>query len=177
MFAGSASPPTEVVGGAATGERVLERPARLDRTIETLGRISAALCVIPEGPGALCQAVVEAASHHFSARWAAMTFADGPRSHELPAVIRCSADGVASGFDDAPPALRALTTRALAARGPVVAKSDALAVAVPMLLRDELAGALAVGLPAHTQVEESDLPPTRLRGGRAGAFGRRRGPP
>jgi signal transduction histidine kinase len=32
-----------------------------------------------------------------------------------------------------------------------------MAVAVPMLLRDELPGALAVGLPADTQVEESDL--------------------
>lgn len=198
MSAGSASPPTGVVGGGAATderervlerrERVLERQirarsskssfyaawreksARLDRTIETLERISAALCVTPEGPGALCRAVVDAASHHFGARWAAMTFADGPRSHELPPVILRSADGVASAWDDAPPGLRALTARAVAARGPVVARSDeghtkvgraepggAVAVAVPMLLRDELAGALAVGLPGDTQVEESDL--------------------
>jgi signal transduction histidine kinase len=189
MSAGSASPPTEVVGGGAATderERVLERQirarsskssfyaawreksARLDRTIETLERISAALCVTPEGPGALCGAVVDAASHHFDARWAAMTFADGPRSHELPPVILRSADGVASAWEDAPPGLRALTARAVAVRGPVVARPDdghtkvgsgepGGAVAVPMLLRDELAGALAVGLPGDTQVEESDL--------------------
>jgi hypothetical protein len=130
--------------GAATDERerVLERQtgarsskpsfydawrdksARLDRTVETLERISAALCVTPEGPGALCQALVDAASHHLSARWAAITFADGLRSHELPPVILRSADGVASGWDDTPPALRALAARAVAARGPVVARSD-----------------------------------------------------
>ena len=187
MSAGSASPPTGVVGGGAATderERILERQirapsskssfyaawrekaARLDRTIETLERISAALCVTTEGPGALCQAVVDAASHHFSARWAAMTFIGGARSHELPPVILRSADGVASGRDDAPPGLLALTARAVVAKGPVVARADdghtkvgsgAVAVAVPMLLRDELAGALAVGLPADTRVEESDL--------------------
>jgi signal transduction histidine kinase len=191
MSAGSASPPTEVVGGGAAtdeSERVVKRQirarsskssfyaawremsARLDRTIETLERISAALWVTPEGPGALCRAVVDAASHHFSARWAAMTFIDGARSRELPDVILRSADGVGSGRDDAPPGLRALTARAVAARGPVVERPDdghakvgsgepggAVAVAVPMLLRDELAGALAVGLPTDIQVEDSDL--------------------
>jgi signal transduction histidine kinase len=177
MSAGSASPPTEVVGLSAADERdrALERligvrsskpsfyaawrekSARLDRTIETLERISAALCVTPEGPGALCQAVVDAAAHHFSARWAAMTFADGLLSHELPPVILRSGDRVASGWDDAPPVLHSLAARAVAARGPVVAGEPAEAVAVPMLLRDELAGALGVGLSADAQVEESDL--------------------
>jgi hypothetical protein len=42
-----------------------EKSARLDRTIETLERISAALYVTAERPGALCQAVVDAAGHHF----------------------------------------------------------------------------------------------------------------
>lgn len=146
-----------------------EKSARLDRTIETLERTSAALCVTHEGPGALCEAVVEAAGHHFSAPWAAMTFADGLLAHELPPVIMRSTGSVARGWDDAPPVLHALAARAVSARGPVVATADhgdepmaiddrrADAVAVPMLLRDELAGALAVGLPADAQIEESDL--------------------
>jgi signal transduction histidine kinase len=146
-----------------------EKSARLDRTIETLERISAALCVTPEGPGALCEAVVEAAAHHFDAPWAAMTFADGLLAHELPPVIMHSGGTVARGWGDAPPMLRALAARAVSARHPVVTAVDAEgepgaagdepgdAVAVPMLLRDELAGALAVGLPAQAQVEESDL--------------------
>src|ERR687898_768873 len=102
-----------------------EKSARLDRTIETLERISAALCVTPEGPGALCEAVVEAAGHHFSAPWAAMTFADGLLAHELPPVIVHSKGRVARGWDDAPPILPALASRAVAARRAVVAGGDA----------------------------------------------------
>jgi signal transduction histidine kinase len=146
-----------------------EKSARLDRTIETLERISAALCATPGGPGALCEAVVEAAGHHFGARWAAMTFADGPLAHELPGVIVHSKGRVARGWDDAPPILPALASRAVAARRAVVAGADdepgpevageagGGAVAVPVLLRDELAGALAVGLPEDAEVEDSDL--------------------
>jgi signal transduction histidine kinase len=147
-------PIPEVISPAADGR---EKSARLDRTIETLERISAALCITPEGPGALCHAVVDAAGHHFSAHWAAMTFAEGPLGHELPPVILRSGDGLASGWDDAPPLLQPLAAQAVAARAPVVAGADEGAVAVPMLLRDELAGALAVGLPPDAQVEESDL--------------------
>jgi signal transduction histidine kinase len=152
MSAGSASPPTEelerLIGVRSSKPTFYaawrEKSARLDRTIETLERISAALCVTPEGPGAVCQAVVDAAGHHFSARWAAMTFADGPLTHELSQVI----------WGDAPPDLDALAARAVAARRPVVAEAE---VAVPMLLRDELAGALAVGLSADVELEESDV--------------------
>jgi signal transduction histidine kinase len=159
--------------GIASSERALyaawrEKSARLDRTIETLERISAALCVTPQGPGALCEAVVEAAAHHFNARWAAMTFGDGPDRHDLPPVILRSGQGVAR-TGAAPPALRALAKQAVAAREPVVADADddrttkaggleaGVAVAVPMPLRGAGAGALAVGLPADAQVEESDL--------------------
>src|SRR5918994_2509598 len=144
-----------------------EKSARLDRTIETLERISAALCATPE-TGALCEAVVEAAGHHFSARWAAMTFADGPLVHQLPPVIVHSEGRVARGWDHAPPVLPALTSRALASRRAVVAAADdepepqaggeeGGAVAVPMPLRDELARAPAGGLPTGAEGEESDL--------------------
>lgn len=146
-----------------------EKSARLDRTIETLERISAALCVTREGPAALCEAVVEAAGHHFRARWAAMTFSDGLLADELPPVIVHSAGRVGRGWDEAPRVLQPLAARALTSRRPVVAaagdgrdpkagrEEPGGAVAVPMLLRDELAGALAVGLPADAQVEASDL--------------------
>ncbi len=146
-----------------------EESARLDHTIETLEHISAALCVTAEGPTALCRAVVEAAGQHFRARWAAMTFADGLLAHELPPVIVHSPGGRGTGSEDSLPELDALAARALAAWGPVVAAAadgryptagraePGGAVAVPMLLRDELAGALAVGLPADAPVEESDM--------------------
>ena len=86
MSATSASPPTD---RAQTLERLIgvrsskpsfyaawrENSERLDRSIETLQHISAALCAASEGPDALCDAVVEAAAHHFAAPWAAITFA------------------------------------------------------------------------------------------------------
>ena len=45
-----------------------DKSARLDHTIETLERISSALCAAPAGPVAVCDAVVEAAAYHFDAR-------------------------------------------------------------------------------------------------------------
>jgi signal transduction histidine kinase len=175
--AGERGWPRERAAGIASSEPTLyaawrEKSARLDRTIETLERISAALCLTPQDPRALCEAVVEAAAHHFNARWAAMTFGDGPDGHDLPPLILRSGKGVARAGADAPPALRTLASRAAAAHGPVVASADddtatevsgleaGPAVAVPMPLRGEpgeRAGALAVGLRADAQVEENDL--------------------
>lgn len=51
-----------------------DKSARRGHTIETLERISSALCAAPAGPVAVCDAVVEAAAHLFDARWAAMVF-------------------------------------------------------------------------------------------------------
>jgi signal transduction histidine kinase len=185
MSAGSAWLPTEDAGaeppgGAPTLERLIgirsskpsfyaawrEKSARLDRTIETLERISTALCATPDGPGALCEAVVEAAGYHFNARWAAMGFSPGVDSRELPRVI---VRGRAQPDPGEPPlGFARLADRALAARGPVVIDpghelgfsgegEPSGAVAVPMPLRGELAGVLAVGLPAGAEVQGSDL--------------------
>jgi hypothetical protein len=99
MSATSASPPTD---RDQTLERLIgvrsskpsfyaawrDNSERLDRSIETLERISTALCAAPEGPGALCDAVVEAAAHHFDAPWAAMTFTGTSAGQEPAHVIR-----------------------------------------------------------------------------------------
>jgi signal transduction histidine kinase len=135
-----------------------EKSARLDRTIETLERISTALCSTPDGPGALCEAVVEAAGHHFNARWAAMGFSNGVDSRELPRVIVRAGGGIARDPAEPPAAFTALATRTLAAEGPVLVEPEAGgAVAVPMPVRGELAGVLAVGLPEGADVQSSDL--------------------
>lgn len=184
MSAGSAWLPTEGAGaeppgGAPTLERLIgirsskpsfyaawrEKSARLDRTIETLERISTALCATPDGPGALCEAVVEAAGYHFNARWAAMGFSPGVDSRELPRVIVRGRAQPDSG--EPPPGFTRLADRTLAARGPVVIDGHELgftgeaepggAVAVPMPLRGELAGVLAVGLAADAEVQGSDV--------------------
>ena len=168
MSAGSASPPTEQP--AAVDRLALERligvrsskpsfyaawrdkSARLDHTIGTLERISAALCAAPEGPGAVCDAVVEAAAHHFDARWVAMTFS-GDR-----VVQRSAVD---------PRTLARLAERTAAAQRPVVLPDDAevatigdgrfASVAAPMPVPREESGLLAVGLPAGAEIEPSDL--------------------
>ncbi|MBV9715329.1 MAG: hypothetical protein JOZ64_08140 [Solirubrobacterales bacterium] len=142
-----------------------EKSARLDRTIETLERISIALCATLDGPQAVCEAVVQAAGYHFNARWAAMGFSSGVDAHDLPRVIvagaAAGAGASASGAEpEPPPAFGELAARALAARGPVVRKGGAEgggAVAAPMPLRGELAGVLAVGLAEDAGVESSDL--------------------
>ena len=166
MSAGSASPPTERSAGVDPPalERLIgvrsskpsfyaawrHKSARLDHTIETLERISAALCATPEGPDAVCHAVVDAAAHHFEARWVAMMISGervGQRSHVPPRT------------------LAALAERTLASQRSVVLADDGVngeegtyaAIAAPMPVRGAPAGMLAVGLPDGAVVEPSDL--------------------
>ncbi|HEX4009699.1 MAG TPA: GAF domain-containing sensor histidine kinase [Solirubrobacteraceae bacterium] len=136
-----------------------DNSARLDRSIETLEWISTALCAAPDGPDALCDAVVEAAAHHFDAPWAAMTFAGGRRNPALPDVIRPVASGPNRDAGPEPETLEMIGTRALAAQEPVLLDADAAqrAVAAPMPVRGEIVGVLAVGLPPDAVVESSDL--------------------
>ncbi|MGZ4193224.1 MAG: histidine kinase [Solirubrobacteraceae bacterium] len=170
MSATSASPPTD---RDQTLERLIgvrsskpsfyaawrENSERLDRSIETLERISTALCAAPEGPGALCDAVVQAAAHHFDAPWAALTFAGGGI--------------VAPGLDEPGPLLERLAERALAAEGPVrlgpselarlgdgargLSGTDGGVVAAPMPVERELVGVLAVGLRRDAVVRSTDI--------------------
>lgn len=190
MSAGSASPPTERRAGVdpLALERLIgvrsskpsfyaawrDKSARLDQTIETLERISAALCAAPDGPGALCDAVVEAAARHFNGPWAAMMFsAAGTGTGDgdgLPQLIVHAGDQAVRRTDVPPPALALLAERALAAERPVLVGqeegydlAEALggepcrAVAAPMPVPDERGGMLAVGLPADAEVQPSDL--------------------
>ncbi|MBV8954088.1 MAG: GAF domain-containing sensor histidine kinase [Solirubrobacterales bacterium] len=165
MSAGSASPPTERPAGVdpLALERLIgvrsskpsfyaawrHKSARLDHTSETLERISAALCATPEGPDAVCHAVVDAAAHHFDARWVAMMFS-GDRVVQRSRVPRRT--------------LEALAESTLASQRPVVLPDDAVtgqedisAAAAPMSVHGAPAGMLAVGLPDGVVVEPSDL--------------------
>ncbi|MGH9247842.1 MAG: histidine kinase [Acidimicrobiales bacterium] len=131
---------------------------RLDRSIETLKEISAALCTTTEGPVAVCEAVVEAAAHHFSARWAAMAFATYALSEELPPlIVRYSSGRVVRSWASAPPELSQLTANPREDVGAVIAEKDRPAVGARMLLAGELFGTLAVGLAEPTELDESDI--------------------
>src|ERR1700755_863177 len=122
MSAGSSSPPTEFpaggdqgtlarligVGSSRTGLDAAgrDKSARLDHTIETLERISSALCAAPAGPVAVCGAVVEAAARHFGARWAAMVFSAEHAGVGTARVFVHASDGVIQRWQ-VPPAMLA----------------------------------------------------------------------
>jgi signal transduction histidine kinase len=180
MSTGSASTPTERPG---IDPRALERligvrsskpsfyaawrdkSARLDHTIETLERISSALCTAPAGPVAVCDAVVEAAAHHFSARWAAMVFS-GDVGVGMARVFVHASQCVIQRWEVPPRMLATLTDRTLAAQRPLLADHDeglefggepCVIVTAPMPVQGEPAGILAVGLPDGVEVAPSDV--------------------
>src|SRR3984885_7385346 len=180
MSTGSASTPTERPG---IDPRALERligvrsskpsfyaawrdkSERLDHTIETLERISSALCTAPAGPVAVCDAVVEAAAHHFDARWAAMGFS-GDVGVGMAHVFVHASQCVIQRWEVPPRMLETLTERTLAAQRPVVAPPDeglefggepCVIVTAPMPVHGEPAGILAVGLPDGVEVTPGDV--------------------
>ena len=141
-----------------------DNAARLDRTIETLERISTALCATPDGPGALCDAVVEAAAHHFDAPWAALCFTNVAGDPEHVVRRRDGQDPPDAG--DPPAMLGLVIRRALEANAPVVVTDRAplagpggssRAVAAPMPVRGETAGVLAVGLLPDATIASTDV--------------------
>jgi signal transduction histidine kinase len=181
MSAGSASPPTErpsvdplalerLIGVRSSKPSFYaawrDKSARLDHTIETLERISSALCAAPAGPVAVCDAVVEAAAHHFDARWAAMVFSAEDVGVGMARVFVHASHGVIQRWQVPPRMLEALTDQTLAAKGPVLADhSDGLEfsgepcviVAAPMPVRGKSAGILVVGLADGVEVAPSDV--------------------
>ncbi len=181
MSATSAPPPTD---RARTLERLVgvrsskpsfyaawrDNSERLDRSIETLERISSALCAAPDGPGALCDAVVEAAAHHFDAPWAAMVFSGESESREPAHVTRPGQGAVVPRPGQPQPVLEFVARRALEARAPVTIDAADLGdgayelndatggvVAAPMPVQGELVGVLAVGLRRDAVVQSTDL--------------------
>jgi signal transduction histidine kinase len=143
-----------------------DKSDRLDHTIETLERISSALCAAPAGPVAVCDAVVEAAAYHFDARWTAMVFSGADAGARMPRVIVHASQAVIQRWEVPPPTLAALAEQTLAAHGPVhVAKDEGIelggepcaAVAAPMPVHGKLAGILVVGLGDDTDVAPSDV--------------------
>jgi signal transduction histidine kinase len=180
MSAGSASPPTKHPGVDPLAlERLIgvrsskpsfyaawrDKSERLDHTIETLERISSALCAAPAGPVAVCDAVVEAAAHHFGARWAAMVFSAEDVGVGMARVFVHSSQSVIQRWEVPPRMLDALTDQTLAVKGPVLADGDGLEfggepcviVAAPMPVHGKQAGILVVGLPEDVEVAPSDV--------------------
>jgi signal transduction histidine kinase len=119
----------------------------LDRAIEALRAISAALCTTTSGPSALCDAVVSALATHFGATAVSMTLPERGFTGELPPVVSWPADAVPAEFAE-------LERRTCAERWPVTLPGG---IAVPITLDSELVGALMVGLPRSTAIDDSDV--------------------
>jgi signal transduction histidine kinase len=181
MSAGSASPPTErpsvdplalerLIGVRSSKPSFYaawrDKSARLDHTIETLERISSALCTTPAGPVAVCDAVVDAAARHFEARWAAMVFSAEDFGVGPARMFVHTSEGVIQRWAVPPGMLARLTDQTLAVKGPVLADRDeglefggepSVIVAAPMSVHGKQAGILVVGLPEGAEVEPSDV--------------------
>ncbi len=182
MSATSASPPTEQSAGVdqLALERLIgvrsskpsfyaawrDKSARLDHTIETLERISSALCAAPAGPVAVCDAVVEAAAYHFDALWAAMVFSGAAAGGRMPRVIVHTSHAVIQRWELPPPMLAALAEQTATAAKPVlVAKEEGIELggepcavaAAPMPVHGRLSGMLVVGLRDDAEVAPSDV--------------------
>ncbi len=114
----------------------------------------------------MCDAVVEAAAHHFDARWAAMVFSAEDAGVGMARVFVHASQGVIQRWEVPPRMLEALTDQTLAAKGPVLAEHDeglefggepCVIVAAPMPVHGKLAGILVVGLPDGVKVAPSDV--------------------
>jgi signal transduction histidine kinase len=182
MSTGSASPPTDRAAGVdrLALERLIgvrsskpsfyaawrDKSARLDHTIGTLERISSALCAAPAGPVAVCDAVVEAAAHHFDARWAAMVFSGQHAGVGMARVFVHASESVIQRWEVPPRMLAALVEQTLARQRPVLAEhgeglefggEPCVVVTAPMPVKGEPAGILAVGLPQGVEVSPGDV--------------------
>jgi signal transduction histidine kinase len=130
----------------------------LDRAIEALKAISAALCTTTNGPRALCEAVVEALERHFDATVTMLrlfpeaSFAIGP-----PATVSRSPDPDL----DAVAMLAELEATVRETRGPVVRRTGSAdagtAVGIPVVFGSELIGILMIGLRAGAAIDDSDI--------------------
>lgn len=120
----------------------------LNRAIEALRAISAALCTTTSGPEALCTAVVGALAQQFGAPTVSMTLVrQRGFTGELPSVVSWPAGAV-------PAALVDLERRTCAECRPVTLPGK---IGVPIMLGSELVGTLLVGLPDASVIDDSDV--------------------
>ncbi|MFL6054511.1 MAG: GAF domain-containing sensor histidine kinase [Actinoallomurus sp.] len=135
----------------------------LERALQSVRSISAALCATTHGPEALCAEVIDAAAQHFQARWAAISFVPGRISEDLPRLIARSPAGTGpTRWSELPPQLKAVAEAVLAGGDVVHPPTSSptrtrTGVGVPLRQRDVIAGALVV-LPADdVPLSRSDL--------------------
>jgi signal transduction histidine kinase len=125
----------------------------LDRAIEAIKAISAALCTTTNGPQALCEAVVEALGNHFDAAVVTLTLTEAASfAGQWPTIV-CWPPTAGSET-----AWGELERRVREARTPVVLPSETgTGIAVPVVFGSELVGTLLIGLREGSVIDDSDI--------------------
>lgn len=130
-----------------------DQSRRLERAIQSMRSISAALCATTHGPRTLCAEVIDAAAQHFDAGWAAISFVPDLVDDDLPRLIARSPAGTGPArWAELPPQMK-VVAEAVLGEGRGVVRSSA--VGVPLRQRDRLVGALVVlqaGAPNHSDL-------------------------
>ncbi len=136
----------------------------LDRAVEALKAIPAALGSTRRGPRALCSEVLEAVGLHFGASSTAIVFTGHSRfADRLSKVIAWSEpQSAARGSARPPPGLKEIAKRSVAVDEPVVAyevardRRERATIGAPMRAGGGVLGALVIALPVNT-LREGDL--------------------
>ncbi len=131
----------------------------LERAIQSMRSISAALCATTHGPRTLCAEVIDAAAQHFEAGWAAISFVPGLVEDDLPRLIaRTPARTGPARWAELPPDMKVVADAVLGEeRGVVRSSATRTGVGVPLRQRDLVVGALVVLQTEGGTPDDSDL--------------------
>ncbi len=134
-----------------------ENERRLDRAIASVAMISGALCNTTSGIACLARAVVEVAVQHFDAALAVLVL-------NVPETLRWGMRRTARGVEPLDSGanlgeIEGAITQVLARHGMVMHATDAgmSVLGAPMLLSDQVVGALVVVLSAEFAMDEREL--------------------
>ncbi|AQA04361.1 hypothetical protein BVC93_20210 [Mycobacterium sp. MS1601] len=126
----------------------------LDRAIEAIKAISAALCTTTHGPLALCEAVVDALGRHFDATSVRLSLTQAVSSVAQPPLVAVWPE---SGADPREGHLE-LEQQVRATRAPVVSPiGGGTGVGAPIVFGSDLVGTVLIELGHSAAVDDSDI--------------------
>lgn len=134
-----------------------ENERRLDRAIASVAIISAAFCNTTSGVTSLAEAVVAVAIQHFDATWAILALNDPVASRWI--ARRHNGNGISFVTENPHPELEHTVEQVLASQRLGINQIDATTqmLSAPMLLSNQVVGALVVVLSTEFSLDEREL--------------------